>query len=62
MNVKRNQKIGTALRRARIKTGISLREVARRLELSPSHVSKIERGECDSTRDTLESIAVEVGF
>ena len=36
--------LGPRLKEIRLKTGLSLREVARQLEVSPSFVSQIENG------------------
>ena len=37
-------KLGPELRRRRVKSGISLREVARRTGMSPTHLHDIEHG------------------
>lgn len=36
--------VGERIRSARVKAGITVRELARRIDVSPSHVSQVERG------------------
>ena len=43
------KKLGTYLKELRKETGLSLREVAKKSELAPSYLSKIERGDSFST-------------
>lgn len=52
--------LGTRLRSAREQAGISLRELARRVSVSPSLVSQIERGSVKPSVGTLYSIANEL--
>jgi transcriptional regulator with XRE-family HTH domain len=55
-------KLGAFLRAAREKAGIGLRELAGRLDLSPTHVSRIERDDGTSpSRDTLVRWAEAIG-
>jgi transcriptional regulator with XRE-family HTH domain len=49
--------LGPRLKEIRMKTGLSLREVARQLEVSPSFVSQIENGKSQPSVATLYAIA-----
>ena len=51
--------MGRRLREIRLERGISLRELARRLELSPSAVSKIETGKMQPSVHTLHALVAE---
>lgn len=51
--------MGRRLREVRLERGISLRELARRLELSPSAVSKIETGKMQPSVRTLHALVAE---
>lgn len=53
--------LGTNLRRARGQRGLSLRELARRLDVSPSLVSQIETGRIQPSVRTLYAIVSELG-
>jgi mannose-6-phosphate isomerase-like protein (cupin superfamily)/DNA-binding XRE family transcriptional regulator len=53
--------IGQQLRRARLAAGISLREMARRVDVSASFISQIELGRTMPSVGTLYSIASELG-
>jgi transcriptional regulator with XRE-family HTH domain len=53
--------IGDRIRTAREKTGISVRELARRVAVSPSHVSQVERGLTKFSVRTLYSVVNELG-
>ena len=55
-------KLGVRLRLARERTGMSLRELARRVNVSPSLVSQIERDHVKPSVGTLYSIASELGL
>ena len=57
-------KLGKELRRARLKAGIGLRELARRIEKSPAYVVALERAEESPgvTEETLTSIATELSL
>lgn len=52
---------GAAIRTAREHAGVSLREVARRLEVSPATVSAVERGRTPLTVARLRQIAAVLG-
>lgn len=54
--------LGDEIRRARLKAGIGLRELARRIEKSPSYVVALERAEESPgvTEETLAAIAAEL--
>jgi transcriptional regulator with XRE-family HTH domain len=53
--------LGERLRRARTEQGVSLRELARRLELSASLLSQIETGKIQPSVRTLYAIVTELG-
>jgi transcriptional regulator with XRE-family HTH domain len=53
--------IGQQLRRARMAAGISLREMARRVDVSASFISQVELGRTMPSVGTLYSIASELG-
>jgi transcriptional regulator with XRE-family HTH domain len=53
--------LGTRLRLERERRGLSLRELARRLEVSPSLVSQIETGKTQPSVRTLYAIVTELG-
>lgn len=53
--------IGDRIRTAREKTGMSVRELARRVAVSPSHVSQVERGLTKFSVRTLYSVVNELG-
>jgi transcriptional regulator with XRE-family HTH domain len=53
--------IGDRLREERVKAGISQRELARRLGLSPSLISQLESGQSKPSVGTLYSIVTELG-
>jgi transcriptional regulator with XRE-family HTH domain len=53
--------IGPRLRAIRLRQGIGLRELARRLDLSPSSISQIETGKIRPSVRTLYALASEFG-
>src|SRR5436853_5033068 len=53
--------LGERLRRERDRLGLSLRELARRLDVSPSLVSQIETGKIQPSVRTLYAIVSELG-
>src|SRR4029078_2359163 len=53
--------LGTRLRVELERRGLSLRELARRLEVSPSLVSQIETGKTQPSVRTLYAIVTELG-
>lgn len=53
--------IGRQLRRARLASGMSLREMARRVDVSPSFISQLELGKTMPSVGTLYAIASELG-
>ncbi len=53
--------IGKKVREARNKNGMSLRELATHVEVSPSLLSQIENGKANPSVDTLYKIARELG-
>ena len=55
-------KVGTRLREGREKRGISLRELARRVGVSPSLVSQIELDRVNPSVSTLYSLVTELGM
>lgn len=54
-------RLGERLRKARLDCGISQRELARRLELSPSLISQLEKGDSKPSVGTLYAIVTELG-
>jgi transcriptional regulator with XRE-family HTH domain len=54
--------VGASLRLRREELGVSLRELARRLEVSPSLVSQIETGKIQPSVRTLYAIVSELGL
>jgi transcriptional regulator with XRE-family HTH domain len=54
--------IGTRLREERVKSGLSQRELARRLGLSPSLISQLEAGASNPSVGTLYAIVTELGL
>ena len=54
--------VGARLREKRAENGISLRELARRLDVSPSLVSQIETGKIQPSVRTLYAIVSELGL
>ncbi|MCG7205101.1 helix-turn-helix domain-containing protein [Streptomyces arenae] len=58
----RGAALGPRLRTAREQNGMSLRELARRLGCSPSHVSQIERGLAAPSVSVLYSMVAELGL
>jgi transcriptional regulator with XRE-family HTH domain len=53
--------IGGEIRRARVDAGVSQAALARAAEISPAHLSKIERGTAEASVDALQAIAVALG-
>jgi transcriptional regulator with XRE-family HTH domain len=53
--------LGPRLRAIRLRSGLSLRELARRLELSPSSISQIETGKQQPSVRTLYALVSEFG-
>ena len=49
---------GRTIRRKREASGYGLTAFARRVEISPSHLSRIERGKANPSPDVLKRIAV----
>src|SRR5665213_2413765 len=54
--------VGAQLRERRFENGMSLRELARRLDVSPSLVSQIETGKIQPSVRTLYAIVSELGL
>jgi transcriptional regulator with XRE-family HTH domain len=54
--------LGPRLRAIRLRRGVGLRELARRLELSPSSISQIETGKIRPSVRTLYALAGEFGL
>jgi transcriptional regulator with XRE-family HTH domain len=57
-----SSKVGTRLRQERERRGISLRELARRVGVSPSLVSQIELDRVNPSVSTLYSLVTELGM
>lgn len=58
----RNARVGTRLRAAREQASLSLRELARRVGVSPSFMSQVELGRTAPSVGTLYAIARELGL
>ena len=54
--------LGPRLRARREEQGIGLRELARRLNMSPSALSQLETGKTSPSVSTLRAIAAELGI
>src|SRR6476661_60688 len=54
--------LGPRLRAIRLRQGVGLRELARRLNLSPSSISQIETGKIRPSVRTLYALASEFGI
>src|SRR5581483_2106609 len=54
--------VGEQLRERRLAMNLSVRELARRLKLSPSLISQIERGKATPSVGTLYSMTTELGL
>lgn len=54
--------VGGRLREARSNAGISVRELARRIDVSPSHVSQVERGLAAFSVRALYNVVNELGI
>lgn len=54
--------VGGRLREARTNAGISVRELARRIDVSPSHVSQVERGLAAFSVRALYNVVNELGI
>lgn len=56
-----NQELGRRLRAIRLRLGIGVRELARRVDLAPSSISQIETGKIGPSVKTLYALASEFG-
>jgi transcriptional regulator with XRE-family HTH domain/mannose-6-phosphate isomerase-like protein (cupin superfamily) len=54
--------IGRRLREVRMSNGMSLRELARRIHVSPSFISQVERGKTSPSVGTLYALVTELGL
>jgi len=54
-------RLGQAIRAAREARGLSLRELARRVNVSASFVSQVERGQANPSVGTLYAVVAELG-
>ncbi len=54
--------IGGRIREARVAAGVSVRELARRLSVSPSHISQVERGLGSFSVSALYSVASQLAI
>ena len=59
--VEQVENLGARLRKVRLATGMSLREVSRQLGVSPSFVSQLENGKSQPSVATLYSLAQLLG-
>lgn len=55
------QRVGPALRSMRLRRSLSLNDLAERAAISPSHLSRIERGLTVPSYDVLDNIATALG-
>src|SRR5437764_7982296 len=60
-NAEPASELGPRLRAIRLRRGVGLRELARRLDLSPSSISQIETGKMRPSVRTLYAVAAEFG-
>jgi transcriptional regulator with XRE-family HTH domain len=56
------QSLGEVVRRKRIEVNISLRDLAKKLELAPSYLSDIENNRRVPSEDVLQRLAAELGL
>jgi transcriptional regulator with XRE-family HTH domain len=56
------ERIGPRIRARRIELGLSLRELARRVDVSASFISLVETGRCPPSVDTLCALTSELGI
>src|SRR5690242_1995286 len=56
-----SKELGRRLRAIRLRRGIGVRELARRLDLAPSSISQIETGKIGPSVRTLYALASEFG-
>jgi len=54
------ERIGPRIRARRLELGMSMRELARRLGVSPSFVSRLENGRCPPSVGTLRALTSEL--
>ena len=59
--ISNRDKFGTYVRNRRTELGISLRDMAEKLEITPAYLSDIERGNRKAPIDHLEKLAVLLG-
>ncbi len=50
------------LREQRVRRGLSLREAARRAQIDPAHLSRVERGQATLSVDALGRLAKALGL
>lgn len=55
------QRVGPTLRSMRLRRKLSLSDLAKRASISPSHLSRIERGLTVPSYDVLDNIALALG-
>jgi transcriptional regulator with XRE-family HTH domain len=56
------ERIGPRIRARRLELGMSMRELARRLGVSPSFVSRLENGRCPPSVSTLCALTSVLGI
>lgn len=54
------ERIGPRIRARRLELGMSMRDLARRLGVSPSFVSRLENGRCPPSVGTLRALTSEL--
>jgi transcriptional regulator with XRE-family HTH domain len=61
MSTDYSETLGHTIRETRETRGISLRDLARRADISPSYLSDVELGKCEPTASKIQRIAVALG-
>jgi len=57
----RDQKVGDELRRRRKAAGLSLRELARKVDMQPAYLSKVETGQTSASEKLVGRMASALG-
>lgn len=55
-------RIGPRIRARRIEVGLSVRELASRIDVSASFISRVETGRCPPSVSTLRALTTELGI
>lgn len=62
LNVTNDARDVSALRAARLRAGLSLRQVAQRASMNPGHLSRVERGQEGLSTSSLRRLAQVIGL